>query len=59
MRYNATTTTNPRPRTDPIEAKAKDQGHNVLTQVFSKKNIFLNLQRGLWCVLQDEEKKRS
>ena len=37
--------------------EGKDQGHNVLTQVFSKKKVFLKLPRGLWCVFQDEEKK--
>ena len=37
--------------------EGKDQGHNVLTQVFSKKKVFLNLPRGLWSVFQDEEKK--
>ena len=41
-----------------FEAKTKDQGHNV--RVFSKKKkVFKNLPRGLWRVLQDEEKKRS
>ena len=38
-----------------LEAKAKDQGHNA--QVFSKKKVFINLLRGLWRILQDEEKK--
>ena len=37
--------------------EGKDQGHNMLTQVFSKKKVFLKLPRGLWCVFQDEEKK--
>ena len=37
--------------------EGKDQEHNVLTQVFSKKKVFLNLPRGLWSVFQDEEKR--
>ena len=52
------TQNNPRPKTDPLVAKdrnARGQGHNV--QVFSKKRLSLNLPRGLWRVLQDEEKK--
>ena len=40
-----------------LEAKAKNQGHKVLTQVFSKKKVFLDLPRDLWRVLQNEEKK--
>ena len=40
-----------------LEVKTKDQGHNVLTPVFSKKKVFLNLPRGLWRVPQDKEKK--
>ena len=39
-----------------LEAMAKDQGHNA--QMFSKKKVFINLPRGFWRVLQDEEKKK-
>ena len=55
------TQNNPRPRTDPLEAKdcnarGQDQGHNA--EVFSKKKkVFINLLRSLWRVLLDEEKK--
>ena len=44
-----------RPRTGMLEAKAKD----TTRKCFSKKKVLLNLPRGLWRVLQDEEKKRS
>ena len=37
--------------------EGKDQEHNVLTQAFSKKKVFLNLPRGLWYVFHNEEKR--
>ena len=54
------------PRADLLEAKdrnARGQGKGPRTQrvdssVFQKK-VFLNLPRGVWRVLQNDEKKRS
>ena len=56
------TQNNVRPTIDPLEAKnrnAQDQGPTTQrASVFPKKNVFINLPRGLWRILQDKEKKR-
>ena len=52
----------PRPSSEPLGAKnrnARGQNQGLRTQsasVFQKK-VFINLPRGVWRVLQDEEKK--